>query len=429
LASLKADPPSLATTNTENFMMRFKRKNSFSPPQFAVASAGCLGTTQKYAIERTWPLEEILLHVDITCGATGPTPRTGSTGQVGLDALLGVIEMVDLSINDGVQPRSIVNFSGIGLLEYVSKVALNLDAATLEAVRLWNLGAAYANNLKYRMTIRIPLVHPLITEPLRGRCLLPVHTFPQDPILTIKFQSATNMYSAGSISDIQVHVDLIRREMSAAETKQILDSKGFINFDLLEAPNTVGVGVSGKASFDVSTPGYYANLLIRSYLGGATVTRDVLDQTTTFASETLWTLETGGTVLRDWRWKQLQDINQQSMPLNGLTIPQSATTGAWAAPTSAGSPTVAINPSPTIGGYVTSGQGWQASGSYLHDFLTDDFAPVNELGSCLDCEFGTKQGLKMQVKGFVASVATNGSSFYIGGHRFYDSPILQSFMA
>lgn len=413
-------------------MMLLQRKNFFTPPQFNLASAGCLGTTQRFALDRTFPIEEILLHIDVTNGATGPTPRIGasSSGQPGLDALLGIIKRVNLSVNDGIQPRSVVDFSGIGLLEYAQKVGLNWDAATTEAVRLWQISiqlaaaTAYANSNTWRYTIRIPMVHPLIAEPLRTRMLLPVHTFPADPILTIDFESGTNMYSAGSVSALAVTVDLIRRDMSAAVTAEILKSGGFIRADLLEAPVTIGTGISGEQRFPINTPGSYMNLLFRQYLGGATMTRDVLDQTTTFGSESRWRLESGGIVIRDWRWKQLKVINELSMPKPFVIAPGG---GLFVAASSAGAVTTAFPPChpPDITGAIPNASAVPSAGdrpaaSTLMDFLTDGLDSAAELGSLLDTNLPARTGLKMECIGPVASVATQGSILYIGGHRLFD---------
>lgn len=425
-------------------MMLPQRKNFFTPSQFAIASAGVLGTNQKYALDRTWPIEEIILHVDVTLGAAGATPRTGSTAQIGLDALLGVVKRVNLTINDGVQPRSIVDFSGVGLLEYAHKVGLNIDAATLEAIRLWQLQVVYPNNLKLRYSIRIPLVHPLITEPLRTRCLLPVHIFPQDPILSLDFESSSNMISAGAVSAVVVTVDLIRREMSQQTTKDILANGGFIASDLIETPFSVGTGISGEQRFPVPLSGKYLNLLFRQYLGGATVSRSELDQVTTYGNESKWRLESGGVAIRDWRWQQIRVINQWSQVLNGcsqsgLLVPGS-TAPFWVAASSAGAVTTAMPvqiPSPSIEGFLNNDAAatplqtgtFRPASSCLLDFLTDGLDSANELGSVLDCDFPAQSGLKMEVVGPVASVATAASTFFMGGHRLYGNEIIKRFQA
>lgn len=389
-------------------MMLKPRRNFFTPANFALASAGVLGTTQKVAFDRTWPIEEIEIICDVTCGATGPTPTN-------TDGLTALIKHVNLSVNDGIQPRTIVDMTGPGLLEYAALVDDSLDRSTLDVIGMNAAGAAFANNLKFRITYRIPLVHPLIAEPLRTRMLLPVHTYPQDPILTVDFESSANLMSAGSLAGVVVHYVLKRREMSIGVTQQF-QKQGFIGFDLIETGYSIGTGVAGEQRFAVATPGSYANMMFRQYLGGASITRSPLDQTTTFGSENRWRLESGGIVPNEWRWKHLQIENDRRRSANGIFD-----ANVYVSTTSAGSPTKNVPAYPNFPANAAAGQRWNPEASCMIDFISPDGDTVNELGSVLDCNLPTNTGLKMEVVGSVASVATNASTLYIGGHRFFGS--------
>lgn len=375
-----------------------KRTNQFLPPVLAPGGVLLLGTQQKFALDRALPVEEILLYVDMVCGATGPTLS-------GVDNILGIVKKFNLTVNDGDQTYSVVDASGIGLLEYVSECGFNLDADTLEAIALCS-AASIANNMVFRICYRIPLVHPAIAEPLRTRMLLPVHTWANDPIITIDFEQSANMLSAGSLSLVQAHIQLVRRVIPDSETAAIIKDGGFIKFDLLEVPNPVAVGISGEQRFNIASPGSYLNLLFRQYLGGASVTRNVLDQSgigatvaTGFAAESRWRLESGLKTLHEWRWKDMRTINGFSRPQNRATQSNS----------------------PIIGGALAASTGFCPAATTMLDFL-DDGVPggaVAELGSVLDVNTPVKSGLKMEVIGPVANVATNASTLFIMGHRLY----------
>jgi hypothetical protein len=259
--------------------------------------------------------------------------------------------------------------------------------------------ATIANNLKFQITYRIPLVNPCIGEPLRTLMLLPIHRHPQDPVLSIDFEAAANMYSAGSLSALSVEVVLIRRAVSQAQDAAIVAAGGYIPFDLMESANVIPLGVSQETRFPLATPGSYLNLVFRQYLGGASVTRSPVDAVTTFGSESVWRLETGGNVLHQWRWKHLRAINQ-------FTSPENSTNQTY---------------SPRIGGVVAAGTLWTPAASVMLDWLGDGLTgdASNELGSVLDCNLPTLTGLKMEVVGTPASVATNASTLFIGGHRLY----------
>lgn len=350
-----------------------------------------LGTTVPVEIDNAFPLEEIIVILNCTAGATGPT-------LTGPDNVLNILKKVELTINTGDnKPRTIVSASGVGVLEYVQHVD-SLDADTLSVVGL-SQGTTIANNLKFRIAYRIPLVHPALAEPLRTRCLLPVQLYTAKPILNLTFEQAANIYSAGSISNITAEVVLIRREITVDLTNKILADGGFIDFDLIEKANSIAVGVSGEARFQIPLPGSYLGLLFRQYLGGATITRAELDQVTTFGNETAWRLESGGVAPHSWRWKHLRTIGGFRSDANNITQTSS----------------------PVIAGAVVANTSFGPSASTYLDFLGDGVPSegIAELGSVLDCNIPKNSGLVMEVVGNVQSVATNASTMFTMGHRLY----------
>lgn len=378
-------------------MLLPQKQNFYSPSNFALASAGCLGTTQKFALDRTWPLEEILLVVHGTVG-TQLTLNATPQSPAAVDNLLGIVKRVNLSVNDGIQPRSVVDYSGSGLLEYCVNSGMNLDRATLGVVSA-SQGATVAASLQFRITYRIPLVNPMIGEPLRTRMLLPVHTYPQDPILTVDFESSATMYSAGTITALTCEVILIRRGMDSATNASILKSGGYIPSDLIESPFSIGTGTSGEVRFAVPTPGSYLNLHLRQYKGGANMSRDVIDAVTTINSESRWRIESGGTYFREWRAKHVQIMNDFTRVANHVTQTYS----------------------PNFAGAVAANTLYQPACSYMLDFLSDGVTgdSANELGSVLNCNLPAATGLKMEIIGSIASAATNGHTLFIGGQRIF----------
>jgi len=334
-----------------------------------------LGTSVSVPIDRTWPLEEIRVQLYVTTGGTIPTV----TNLV--DASLNYVKRITLETNDGVQPRKVVDYSGVGLIESALQLAGNVDRMTAECRRLIQTSSTY------RITYRVPLVHPAIYGPLRTQMLCPVHLHPQDPKLTIDFNPAASCYSANAPSVIGADVLLCRREITKAVNDAVLANGGFIPMDLVESSYTFPL-TGAEYRFQIPTPGVYANLLMRGYLGGANVTRDDV-HVTTVGSEGVVRIESGGTVISEWKNHQLRSINEDSQ--SGDFDNPAGTTMAIAR--------------------------WP--GQWNLDFLTDGIVDADELGSCLDCNLPAASGLKMELIGTTATVATNASTLYVGGYRFF----------
>lgn len=418
-------------------MFMEQRFNYFSPPQFNLTGSTILGQRAQWNIDRTWPIEEIVIHVGFTVTTSAFTQTTAGTPDT-YDNILQLIQRVTLGINDGTQPRNVVDSSGIGLLEYVSQVGFNLDQATMQLVALsQNAGAAALPIGQYELTYRIPLVNPGIGEPLRSRCYLPVHTFPQDPILTLYFNTAAGMgLSVGTFGNVYVDVQLIRRvptpqsektlQATAPADQPAARRTGYIPFDLIETPMSIAPGIGTEQRFPLPIPGQYVSLMFRQYLGGATISRNVIDGTGIgdtvahgFGAEQRWRLETGSVVIREWRWKHLRAINDWSRPQHSLggNLYASATNppGALANVSSF------FNTAPDFGGPPIATTNFRAASSTMHSFLLDGLSSDTgtELGSLLDCNTPFNNGLKMEVIGTPASVATNASYLFLLGHRFF----------
>jgi hypothetical protein len=269
------------------------------------------GTVKKLTLDRVWPLEGILIICDITVDAS-------IGGTLTADGFLGFLKNVNLSVNDGIQPRTIVDVSGVGLLEYAAQTGINLDSGMLALISEHTKAspAVVASNI-YRIAYYVPLVHPQITEPRRTQMLIDINNHVQDPVLTLTFSTAAEMQTtAQDLATASCEVVLIRRRMTAALNKAIIDGGGYVPFDLLESVYTIATGVTAEQRLAVPIPGSYAGLLVRMYKGANPIVRGDISGNVTAGTETRWRLESGNVVFREWRNKHLKIINEMSRPLN-----------------------------------------------------------------------------------------------------------------
>lgn len=398
-------------------MILEKQTRVYRPRDFQAASAGILGTTQRFAIPNGNPIEAIWICMEITNGSTGLLPDDGTQGVQGADNILGMVQRVQL---DCVSPvwgaYKAVDFSGIGLLEYAANAGLNLPVSVWDYIRLWQANAATSlgNNAKAKLWIPIMMPHFFAAEPLRTRMLLPCHTWGnQQPVLTVQFQSSANMAKSGNtgtIASALCSIYVVYREMSEAQTSDIESKGGFIKTDIIEQQFSPGVGVGGAPVLraPLQGPGSYLGLVCRHYLGGAQTTRKEVSNVVTFGSEDIWTLEMNTQTKRQFRWSDLKMENELSTPRNVLSQTSS----------------------PFFGPAITAGELFQNPASVYMDFLSDGLEMANELGSVLDANIAFNRGYKWEICGPWANPATNASFLYYGGHRVWgDISSLQSTLA
>jgi hypothetical protein len=285
---------------------------------------------------------------------------------------------------------------------------MNLDPATLAVINemVKTTPGLTASNT-YRLTYRIPFIPPRITEPLRTRCLVPVPHHDAPPKVTLNFASTAAMYGAGTLDTVLVQFIPVRREVPAATHDDIMKKGGYLPFDLVENKFDIAPGIFGEQHIPINQPGYYANLCLRLYKGGASITRDDMSASTTVGSETVWKIMTSNKVYREFAMKGEQIKNGWARVLNSSV--QSS--------------------SPTIAGKLAANTQFGPPNSVLIDFLTGNgVADVAELGGCLDCFLPANPGQRMELVGSVASVITNASTIYMIGHRFTDKALTEAWM-
>jgi hypothetical protein len=359
--------------------------------------------TLQTKIDRTWPLEEIIVSAEVLVDNAALTDAVTF-------GLLNIVKKLTLEINDGNQPRNVVNVTGPGLLIYCANAGHTLSHSTLAALA-GTRKKRYETTGIYRIDYRIPFAPPQINDPLRTRCLLPVHLYPQDPVLSIQTGAAADLDGTDTdpITSLGIDVILKRREMPKAVTDQILSTGGFLNGDLIEKQQTLAGSLTDvEQRVEVPTPGEYTGLAVYHIKGGTKGTIDDISANTSVGSETRWRLEAGGVVFQDWRMKHMKAINDQSRPLTAAYVLED----------------VAANTnilSANFAGARGTGNGVESPSCIFLDFLTDEIHDANELGSCLDANIPANSGLKLELIGNVTTPAasTIASSINLVGHRFF----------
>lgn len=386
--------------------------------------------TIRVPIDRSWPLEEILVTVQVTARATTSIPASAFI----FHSLLNLCRRISLEVTDDKGPRTVVNATGPGLLQLIANEGFNLDRSTLSVMQAIGSGF-FAATGKYEVTYRIPFVHPMVTGKLRPKMMLPIHLHPQDPVLVLDFAPATEIFSgiADPFTAANVEVVLVRRdwprELAIAVNKET-DGRPldwFIKSDIMESVFALGASLSNtEQRFPLALPGQYSGLLIHQLKGGTLGTMEDLSGSTTVGSETRWTLESGGTAFRSWRMKQLQKINDFSRVVGPAGVVNSnifvrATDGLQSSTTAVVAAVNMFMPNANFGGSLATGQAIQSPSSVFHDFISDGINDADELGSLLDCNIPALNGLKMEIVGNITTPAgsTQASSIGIVGRRFY----------
>lgn len=383
-------------------------------PKLIPGDNSLLGKTVSVGIPRDWPLETIRVRVFFTTGtALTLFPATAQTPD-NFDNILNLLKHVTLKVNEGTGSGQVnkVDCDGVRLLEYNMKTRGNLDAATLNLLGL-SQGTTVAANSVWQLQYDIPCSEVMIAEPLHSRLLLPVHKYTQDPVLTLTFQSLANIASAGTMPVLGATIQLIRRVVTpqsegilqkmVASNPNSVDAFGYVRWDLLEQPFAVAA-TANEQKFDLALGAAYINLLFSHYLGGANMTRNVVDNAGIgdtvahgFGAEDLWRLETAQVADMQWRWRDLMTFNDISQERNNLSQTSS----------------------PGFGGAALASTNFQAASSTMIDFLRDGNNSDTgiELGSVLDCNLNAS--LKKQLIGKCAIVATNPSQISVMGRRIF----------
>jgi hypothetical protein len=404
-------------------MLLRPRRSFIIDSRLTLTAASFPQQTIRLPIPRVSPyaLEEIYVTVQVTIGNAITTGMLGT----GLMNIIKRIQLGNIPNSDG-KPSNVVDVSGQGLLQFVQNEGLRLDDATIGALYAVNRVQVPATGI-YRITYRIPMVHPGLTDGLRPRCLLPIFAYNQDPVLQLDFSAATEISGvADPFSAASVDVFLVTREMQPAAIAQINATGGFINWDLLESPNSPSAGQTNILNkFIIPTPGSYTGLLMYMLKGGATLTPGDLSGTTTAGQETEWQLKGAGKdIIDSWRMKYLRVINDSSRASGGAVFPNSDGT-AWntlALATDAHALLSNIAPAAqTFGGPLSVGWTIQEPSSVFLDFASDGNNDIRELGSLFNTKMYADKGLEVAIYGQITTsgTTTKPNSLNIVGRRLF----------
>lgn len=383
--------PELAATGICLGLVLPPRDRIFRPPQLMLSGITLLGTTWEDELPNNFPIAGIDIVVDFVNGGTAPSSLT-------TNGALGIVKRVQIEKRSIVDPGVIVDAAGVRLLELASHEHINLDSATLESIaeNYSTAGGAFDNSAKHRIIYPINFCPPQIGGHLRPRFMLDVNNHKDPPKIRIDFAASTDIYGAGSIANVYVHIVVRRYFMTPQLNDLILNSGGYIPTDQLEQSYAIGTGVSGKQEFRLAKKGKLTCLLGSMHKGGASVLRGDISESTTLGTESEWTLDVGGTPRLGWTMKDRKGINERSGVLNGATLTSS----------------------PKIGPALASATKYQDPAGFFLDFLSDDGSmEVQDLGGVLDIDAETAQNNICAVIGPVSSAATNGHTLYLLGRK------------
>lgn len=216
-------------------------------------TANTLGSIVQREITREFLISSIFIVAQATL--------TDPAATDSVDGALNLIKRVTLNVTDGARTRNVVDCSGVGLIEYASKIK-GIDQATAMAAH-----SALADNDVLQVTYPIYFAHPQMQDPERSMFLLPCNRFTTNPLLTIYFgaQSDLDINAAPTLTITGgiTYFVIINRFQVGVENWPIFDT------ELVE--QTVSYPSSGANQiFELPTPGSYTAIMIRGYSGAAT---------------------------------------------------------------------------------------------------------------------------------------------------------------
>ena len=413
-------------------------------PKFQLASAGLMGTTQQISLPYLLPVQEFAVRVTF-CVNTAISALSATASVNACENILALCKRIRLNATVAGNSKTLVDFSGPGLLEWATQVGLTLDPSTNWLIGMANQfynggsggGSPPAAGCTipagtYHLTYRVPLTHPGIGEPLRLRTMSPWHLFDNAPTLSIDFASQAELYSTGSINNLYVEVFVIQADWNTNREAALNKTGGWLLSDLVEINYGFPVGQSSEQKIPLNTGGWYTGLLARQYLGGTYLARQPVDSSglgTTFGPigtgqnaglENIWRIEVAGTKIKEFAWRDIQILNSWSRPNTTLPIPQFIGQSA-AGGTYSQIATVPFIGCPSPGGLAIAGTNIQPAASCLLDFLEDGTTgdTSTDFGSCLNAN--VSNGALVQLIGTPIAVTGNASIMFIGGHRIFGS--------
>jgi len=315
-------------------------------------------------------------------------------------------------------PINVVDVTGAELLAFNSNEGLRLDDATTATIYAVNRPSLVAAGV-YRVTYAVNCVHPFLTDGLRPRCLLPIFTYAQDPILQIDFAAAAEMSGdANPFTAVVCEVWMLQRELTDAWMQRILNTGGFITWDLLTSQLPVNANQTNTQNkFLIPTPGAYTGIQVGMLKGAATSVPGDISAVTAAGTESEWQLRAAGTLVREsFRVKYMRVLNDMSRAHLGVALANNDA-AAYAQNSSA---------MMTIGGALSTGRAIQDPSSFYLDFASDGVTDVRELGSLFNTKQWADKNLEVVLVANVTTPANQNSQVNLTGRRF-TNPDLTAF--
>jgi hypothetical protein len=369
--------------------------------------------TKQITIPASGPIESIWIILTMTM-------KVCALNTLVTFGIPNILKRATLNIHNGQKQFDCVNASGPGLLMLNDLEGLTLDPATRQAI--WasnmNLGANGVPTVAgqiHRVAYKIPCVHPGLAGWLAVRSMLHTQTHRQEPILTLDFAPAAEIFTgADPFSAVTLEVFVERRDITDDLTKALQDSGGFIDWDIRETIKQFPAGINNTEQF-IELPGdrEYASLALWHEKNGATL--GDMSGNTTAGTETVWSLEAAQNSKTKWRMKYLALLNAitRAGGVQSTFYPQTnAVTGISTAGVTTGAPPVwltAATPSgsPWLGGALSAGMAIQDPAFVGFEFLSDGNNGATELSSALSNRF--RGETRYQIKGNLTTPAGNPS--------------------
>ena len=266
------------------------------------------------------PAQNATIPIDNTDAAEGIIVLAQATAKADLipvaDGAQNLCRQFTLTVPEPNGSRTVVSCSGPALVELIEFEGGGLDRSTREAVKMTNQNII-PNNTVWRVAYYIPFPHPMFTDSLRMKTLLPLHLLDQPAQLRIDFGAAADICgTADPVSAFACEVIVVRRRANGntAFLKGGGDSLDwFIKGDILETPCNPVQGVANQeVRIPIPAPGRIPTVGLRFFKAPAVnnvLARLTYDDLTVIAGETIWELQRGGTAFHKFRLKHEQVDN------------------------------------------------------------------------------------------------------------------------
>jgi hypothetical protein len=350
--------------------MLFQQRQDVLKPLTSVA----YGERVQLEIPREFFLENIIIHIRATAGASVPT-WTGATAPnpVPTDGLAGILDNVRLTVATGANTRAVVNCSSAALMQYQRQTNGGVDRWSLY-YGCPMLATPWTASQVRDVFFPINFAPPNLDDPVASAFLLPLPRYTANPILEFTVQASAPLFATNAPT-LQYRVLMNRR---------FVDVPNFPTYDTELAENKVTYPAVGDAlPWELPAPGAYTSILALIYNSTGTVRQKW--ETMGGSGLTPWELKFLGTTLRrhsPWDLSVLADYSAEIF-----------TAGAVA---SAG----------TFGDHAL-----------FWDFLSDKVgSSASDFGSVLDTTPLIAQGARVQL---LASIGVAGTIIKFVSHRVF----------